>query len=214
LGVSKPNITITADPAFSIDLFSHNISTNIMFEENLSNSKNLVGYCIRKWPGDSHAADELAKIADYITENYDTTPVFIPMHYPFDIEASNLVVSKMKNKAYVISKKYAVSDILYLFSKLDLLVGMRLHSLIFAVKFAIPLIGISYEPKVDGFLKLIDQKPDINIKNLNFNDFKKKLDQIWLNKEQISLDLKQKNELITTSAANNSKFVTELLKLE
>src|SRR5690606_28403243 len=34
----------------------------------------------------------------------------------------------------------------------DLLIGMRLHSLIYAASQEVPLIGISYDPKIDQFL--------------------------------------------------------------
>ena len=180
--MDKPKISITADPAFTLNTDSDILCKNILFEEDIPEGRKLVGYCIRKWPEDGHAAEELSKIADYVTEKYHTIPIFIPMHHPFDIEAANLITSKMKNKAHVISTKYTVSEIMQLISRLDLLIGMRLHSLIFAVKLGVPVVGISYEPKVDGFLDLIGQKADINIKNINFQDFKKKVDEIWENK--------------------------------
>jgi polysaccharide pyruvyl transferase CsaB len=210
--VTKPQISITADPAFTLEISTNNISKNILFEEDIPTDKKLIGFCIRKWPEDGLAAEELAKICDYITENYNTTSIFIPMHYPYDIEASKIIVSKMKNKAYVISNKYNISEVLNLISQLDFLIGMRLHSLIFAVKFGVPVIGISYEPKVDGFLKLIGQTPDINIKNINFTDFKNKFDILWKNKDQMRLEIIQKNKDITCLAKNNSKFVIDLLK--
>lgn len=210
--VTKPKISITADPAFTLDIDSDIVSKNILFEEAIPATSQLVGYCIRKWPEDGHAAEELAKIADYVSDKYNTKPIFIPMHHPFDIEAANLIVSKMKNKAYVISNKYSVSEIMQLISKLDLLIGMRLHSLIFAVKVGVPVIGISYEPKVDGFLNLIGQKSDINIRNISFEALKEKVDYVWENKDNLRTEIMETNKKITALAKNNTKFVIELLE--
>ena len=40
---------------------------------------------------------------------------------------------------------------------LDLLVGMRLHSLILAAAVGTPCIGLAYAPKVRGFMTLLGQ---------------------------------------------------------
>jgi polysaccharide pyruvyl transferase WcaK-like protein len=43
-------------------------------------------------------------------------------------------------------------------SMCDLLIGMRLHSLIYAASQQVPMIGISYDPKIDQFLQLLELK--------------------------------------------------------
>jgi polysaccharide pyruvyl transferase WcaK-like protein len=40
-----------------------------------------------------------------------------------------------------------------------LLFGMRLHSLIYAANRGVPLLGLSYDPKIDHFLARLGQKP-------------------------------------------------------
>ncbi|MNV61102.1 hypothetical protein D3C71_1535960 [compost metagenome] len=39
------------------------------------------------------------------------------------------------------------------------LLGMRLHSLIYAAGQRVPLLGVSYDPKIDHFLSRIDSVP-------------------------------------------------------
>src|SRR5690554_5211549 len=49
----------------------------------------------------------------------------------------------------------------------DLIIGMRLHSLIYAASYLIPMIGISYDPKIDHFLQRIDMKASGSTEQLN-----------------------------------------------
>jgi polysaccharide pyruvyl transferase WcaK-like protein len=43
-------------------------------------------------------------------------------------------------------------------SRCRLLFGMRLHSLIYAANREVPLLGLSYDPKIDHFLSQLGQK--------------------------------------------------------
>ncbi len=51
-------------------------------------------------------------------------------------------------------KSTSPRDMLSIIGNMDLLVGVRLHSLIYAAIMGVPLIGISYDPKCTAFLKL------------------------------------------------------------
>lgn len=45
-----------------------------------------------------------------------------------------------------------------LIGNLDLLIGIRLHALIFAALMHVPFIGISYDPKINSFLQAVNEK--------------------------------------------------------
>lgn len=47
---------------------------------------------------------------------------------------------------------------LYEVSRCRALVGMRLHSLIYAASQEVPMVGISYDPKIDQFLHRLGMK--------------------------------------------------------
>ncbi|NLT48151.1 MAG: hypothetical protein GXX92_07010, partial [Clostridiales bacterium] len=49
--------------------------------------------------------------------------------------------------------KHGVEDLIGMLGSMEAVVGMRLHSLIFATAGGAPVIGISYDVKVDSFIK-------------------------------------------------------------
>jgi len=72
----------------------------------------------------------------------------------------------------------------------DYLIGMRLHSLIFATQLGVPFIALSYASKIDNYIE------DIGLSNfiVNVNNYKslpKKTEQLKVQKETISKQLLQ-----------------------
>ena len=56
-----------------------------------------------------------------------------------------------------------------LIGNLNLLIGIRLHALIFAALMHVPFIGISYDPKITSFLHMIEQEPIGTMTELDSN---------------------------------------------
>ncbi len=212
INILSPTIKLTADPALTIDTEFKRPNKNILFDYQIDTNNNLVGFSVRSCRDGKKAIQELSKIADYVVDKYGALPIFIPMHHPDDVKTSEKIAKSMKNNSIVISNKYEVTDLLYLMSKLKILVGMRLHSLIFALKLNIPALGISYEPKVEGFLDMIEQDSSINIYNIKFETSIEKIDNLWENYDKIKEGLRKKNTAVTDLSKKNSQFAIELLK--
>ena len=76
--------------------------------------------------------------------------LFVPMHGPFDQNASRDIINLWEKKliCFRISSIFMKISIL---SECSLLIGMRLHALILSAVANIPMVGISYDPKIDSF---------------------------------------------------------------
>lgn len=125
----------------------------------------VVGVSVRFW---NEARTELTQLAEGLSLLCRRKPVhlrFLPFHFPGDDEASRFVMERLGN---VTERGCTVSiapetehpqDMLREVSRCSLLVGMRLHSLIYAASQNVPLLGVSYDPKIDHFLGRIGSVP-------------------------------------------------------
>ena len=57
----------------------------------------------------------------------------------------------------MLDDEYTTSELLSIVGNMDLLIAIRLHALIFAGVMGVPMIGISYDPKVERFMDSIGE---------------------------------------------------------
>ena len=99
-----------------------------------------------------------AQAADCIVEELGAQVVFLPMQYPEDVKTAEQVAAMAKNDMVILPEEYNTNELLSIVGNMDLLIAVRLHALIFAGVMGIPMIGISYDPKIDRFLEYIGEK--------------------------------------------------------
>lgn len=151
-GVNKTSIYKTADSVF--------------FLKKYVNSKNrkpqppLVGISIKKTLHKKELEKEIVSTANYLTKELGARIIFIPMHPEKDLQLSEEFSKKIPGSS-VAKESFDYERIFKLYSQLDFLIGMRLHSLIFATLTETPFVGIvcEHEPKTHSYLKEIDIKP-------------------------------------------------------
>ena len=68
---------------------------------------------------------------------------------------------------------------------MDVLVGVRLHSLIYAAVMGVPMIGISYDPKVDSFLSSIQQPTLCSVEEFSLEKFQAAFRETMARREDI-----------------------------
>ena len=214
LNISKPRIEVTADPAFSINAEKNINIAQIFKRESIPLDKSFVGFSVRNNRNKSNNNSfikAIANTADYISEKYNVSSLFIPMQSPVDIPVIEKVAAIMKNKAYVIGNKYSPDEIMSIIGETELFIGMRLHALIFAVCQHTPVIGIEYDPKIRGFLEYTDQVSAGNVNNLSFENLKGIVDDIWNNRAKIRKQLEEKVPELREKALENAKIAVDLI---
>lgn len=208
LGVVKPEIHVTADPVLSLEPVGKEMGREILGKSGYQGKKPLIGFAIREWSQQSDYLKEVAEAADQIIRKNQAEVAFLPMQWPEDGDAARKVQELMQEKAILVEGEFLVQEHLSCISNLDLLVGVRLHGLIFSFISDIPSIGISYDPKIDSFLKLVDDAPISTLKNLKsaelVSSVEKKL-KSGVEKET------EKQEELREASRMNGRYVASLL---
>lgn len=154
LGIQAEKIIVTADPAFSFENLLRSAPENIRYPESLT-----VGVCLRHWdlglpPGELE--NKIASGIDKFLEVHSSARVvFIPFQSsddPFlsDYSFSELVRRNLTNKdrARTLSSNKSYSKRITALLNCNVILGMRLHAILLALKNNKPIIGIQYDPKV------------------------------------------------------------------
>ena len=112
---------------------------------------------MREWRGQEHYKKVFAAVADRLVGETDARILFLPMQWPDDLQAARAVSERMRERCAVLEGNYDTDELLSIVGNLDLLVGVRLHALIFAAVMGVPFVGVSYDPKIDRFLATLDE---------------------------------------------------------
>jgi polysaccharide pyruvyl transferase CsaB len=154
-GVTQPNITVTCDPVLGLPPIEPGQADEFMSRVGLDPEGEYVCFSVREWEGFSRHAQAFAEAADFVASK-GFTPVFALLNGSEDLGATVQVLTQMTTRS-----KLAIIDdgalAVGVFSKMKAVVSMRLHGLIFAACAGVPLIGVSYDPKVTAFLDSIGE---------------------------------------------------------
>ncbi|MNJ59972.1 Polysaccharide pyruvyl transferase [compost metagenome] len=125
----------------------------------------VVGVSVRYWNPQRTELIKLAEGLDSMMSRMRLHVRFLPFHIPGDDEASRFVMNMLSHtedhgsRVSIAPQSETPLEMLREVSQCDLLIGMRLHSLIYAASQNVPLLGISYDPKIDHFLGRLGSVP-------------------------------------------------------
>lgn len=123
----------------------------------------VVGVSVRYWREDRRELAQLAEGLNLLVEQRPVRIRFLSMYPPADSEASAFVMERLsaaaREHAELAEPAAAPLDMVEQVAGCDLLIAMRLHALIYAATQRVPMIGVSYDPKIDVFLDRLCETP-------------------------------------------------------
>ena len=212
IGVSGPKTIVTADPVFGAEPADPVFGRTLLKRFGVpDDAKRIMGVSIRR----THSTDQafeytIAAACDYAAEKYGCHTVFIPMQTSRDEGISRSIMSKMKTKSSVIDVRLGVNEMTAAVAALDICLGMRLHSLIYATCGNVPLIGLAYDPKIRSFMDYAGQKLCLNAEDMNSADIESMIDKCFENYDDIKKELAESCERLKDKAKLNGKLAVEL----
>ena len=156
LGVSRPEIHLTADPALLISVPDD--MQRYLRRCGLDEDARYMMIAVRPWEGFAEKAAAFAQAADYARSEYGLVPLLYAMEPGRDEAACQAVADAIHCKHLQLHAGSDGAEVLALVQRMSLVVSMRLHTLIFAAGQGVPMVGVVYDPKVSGFLDYLGEE--------------------------------------------------------
>ena len=157
MGVTKPQVILSADPTVILPAAPAQVVDGILESQGIAPHGRYIGFALRPWPGFEAKAAVFGAAADYAYETYGLTPVFLPIERRLDVGAAQLAAQHMKAPHYILPQTGRSDHTIGLFARMQAVVSMRLHALVFSAGQGVPLVGVVYDQKISSFLSYIGQ---------------------------------------------------------
>ena len=178
MGVTKPEILLTADPALTLPAASEDEIDSVLLRAGIPTHGKYLCFALRNWKGFEDKAPLFAQAAKYAYETYGLTPVFAAVEKHLDPVAGRLAAAGLDIPHYFLDDAGSAGTIIGALSRMQAVVSMRLHALIFAAGQGIPLAGVVYDPKVSAFLRYIGQENFLDLDALTADALKAMIDRM------------------------------------
>jgi len=152
IGVTRPSIVVTADPVIGMET-NQTLPLAVKNLIDTNKDKLRVGIYLRSWGNDKKLIDKMEILSKLLAKEC-LEIFFIPMQHPEDIDFLK-DISLEGMRGHPITNQLEVEEVFALTGKMDLVIGMRLHALIMATAQGVPVVALSYDPKVDAFMSSI-----------------------------------------------------------
>lgn len=178
MGVTKPEILLTADPALTLPAASEDEIDSVLLRAGIPPHGKYLCFALRNWKDFEDKAPLFAQAAKYAYETCGLTPVFAAVEKHLDPVAGRLAAAGLDIPHYFLDDAGSAGTIIGALSRMQAVVSMRLHALIFAAGQGIPLAGVVYDPKVSAFLRYIGQENFLDLDALTADALKAMIDRM------------------------------------
>ena len=177
MGVTEPEILLTADPALTLSKAPEDEIDSVLLRAGIPPHGKYICFALRRWTGFEEKAPLFGAAAEYAYRTYGLTPVFAAVEKHLDPGAGQMAARGLSVPHYFLDDAGGAGTIIGALSRMELVVSMRLHALIFSAGQGIPLAGVVYDPKVSAFLRYIGQELFVDLQDLTEADLRHMIDR-------------------------------------
>ena len=144
-------------------------------------------------------------------EKYALTPVILPMQTSHDLDLCTRLAEAVDG-AKIYSPECA-SELIGFLAGAEFVIGMRLHAVIFASSAGVPVIGLSYDPKVDGMMNALGQPYSISLSDTDgiADGIAVAVEDVMKNRDAIIASLSEKAKLMREQCREDVRDVMKLI---
>ncbi|AQQ54243.1 polysaccharide pyruvyl transferase CsaB [Planococcus lenghuensis] len=172
-----------------------------------------IAVSVRDWTENLDYLNDIAASLDELAERGNRI-VFVPMHGEHDLKTSERTAAMMQQEALIAPHDSSIEEKMAIISEVDLLIGMRLHALIFAAAGSTPFLALSYDPKIDSFASITGQRVigSVSPQDWNHKDLTAAAERILKNYAIEAEKLNEKALPLQKQAAGTANLVLDALR--
>ena len=212
MGVKHPKLHITADPVFNLVPAGADRGRELLAKAGLPGGRKFAAVSVRDWPAARQFPQQAAQLCDHLHRTYGLETVFLLMQPAADRETTEQVRRAMESPSYLLDVPATPSELMAVLGQAELCVAMRLHTLIFAARMAVPTVGLVYDPKVDSYLKELDLPSAGEVERFDVDRACQVCDELMADYDRILARLKERSAALSAAARENEALLLELLR--
>lgn len=220
LGLTRPEIVLVPDSAFSLAPAEASLGKRLLRDAGVSadvfEKGTLVGFTVRPWQFQGHIGSpaelqgrfilNMAAMVRKVVVEHGAIAVLIPqVSGPADGENDLTVTAQLYelvrdlgNSVVHLQGDFSPLELKAMYGQMDLFVGTRMHSCIFALSEGVPTIAIAYlRNKAFGIMEMINL-PElvIDIKDVAEGQHMHLLDAVWTRRSEVKNHLRDRMHML------------------
>ena len=212
-GIDRPEILLAADPVIRLQPAGAFQVERFFEQHGLSLDGRYIAFVLRRWRGFEERTRAFAAAACHAYHRYGLTPVFLCINPRADFDAAQLVIEELTVPYHFIDEPMPADMSIGFLAKMQAVVSMRLHGLVFAAGQGVPLAGVSYDPKVRSFMDYIEQDNCIDLEDADTKTMCAIIDRAMSLSGQKE-ELRRRTQLLFALEDNNQSAAARLLGRE
>lgn len=212
MGVERQDLIVTADPVFRLDPVGEDRGWELLRCAGLERGTRFAAVSVRQWPNTGNFTRDLAALCDHIRRTYGLEILFLLMQPANDREASVAVRQQMAEPSYMLEAACTPRELMGVLGLGQLCLAMRLHTLIFAARMAIPTLGLVYDPKVDSYLRELGLPSAGDVCAFDRGEAIRQADALMADYDGVRRRLAEKSAAMARAAQENERRLMELLE--
>ena len=211
MGVTHSAV-VTADPVFHLEPAGSERSRELLRASGLPPEKPFVAVSVRDWHDTEGFFSGLARLCGHLRKTYGLEVLFLLMQPGRDKEATAQVQALMDEPSYVLDIPCTPRELMGALGQARLCLAMRLHTLIFAARMAVPSMGLVYDPKVASYLEELELPSAGDVERFDADEAIRRADELMADYDGVLSRLREKSAQLARTARENERLLLELLE--
>ena len=210
MGVTRP-VQVTADPVFHLEPAGTERARELLSAAGIPQGP-FVAVSVRDWQDVGNFYTQLARLCDHLRRKHALEVLFLLMQPDRDRSATARVQGLMEEPAHVLDVPCTPRELMGVLGQAKLCLAMRLHTLIFAARMAVPAMGLVYDPKVASYLEELDLPAAGDVERFDGPEAVRRADRLMADYDNVLARLREKSTRLSQAARKNERLLLELLE--